>query len=745
MQNWRLTGFLVASLLLTACSDGKDGSPDTYTVTTEAGAGGSITPASASVDQGESTRFTLEPEANNRIADISGCNGTLSGTTYTTGAITADCTVSASFERDDYAIGGSVEGGLAGTLVLRNNGGDDLTLTGDGTFSFETPLLDGTGYSVTIQTQPSGQSCSVTGGSGTVRGEDVTDVTVTCTPQAPTLSLTPRAVKTFRFTWADITGATEYRLLENPHGSSGYTAVQTFDAGTTAYDHEVFLPDRVNASYLLEACNSAGCSSSAEAAVNGIPTRAVGYVKASNPEGSDDFGDGNPAKGVALSADGSTLIVRTDYEGGAAAGVNCGGNLADGDGNGIPDCQENDSTESEYSGAVYVFVRDDAGAWSQQAYIKAPNAEANDDFGRSVALSSDGNTLAVGAPGEDSAATAVGGDEHDNSSTNSGAVFLFQRFNGTWFPGTYIKAPVNKTWAQFGSAVALSGDGHTLVVGAQSEDSDAGAAYVYALSSGVWSSQARITARNAEADDHFGIALALAADGATLAVNTVDEDSGTSGIKQGGDMPEADTDDDSLRSSGVVYVFARDGAGGWQQQAYIKSDNPEETGWFGLSVALSAEGGTLAVGAPLEGAHDTGAAYLYTRDGDGVWSREQRLATSNLFGVDLALVPDGDTLAVGASAESNGTGAVYLFQRESGGNWTQQTSITASHPEQGDEFGSAVALSGDGATLAASAYREDGGVPGVNCGGDTTDGNDDGIPDCQEDNSATSSGAVYLY
>jgi hypothetical protein len=730
---------LVASFLLTACNDGGNSASDAYTVTTEINAGGDITPASVRVDQGGSATFTLAPEPDNRIAEVTGCDGTLSGSTYTTGAITGDCTVSASFERDDHAIGGSVSGGLAGTVVLQNNGGDDLTLTGDGTFTFETPLLDGSGYNVTIQTQPSGQDCSVANGSGTVSGDDVTGITVTCTPPAPTLSLTPQAVKTFRFTWTDITGATEYRLLENPDGHSGYTAVQTLAAGTTAYDHEVFLPDRVNASYLLEACNSAGCSSSAEVAVNGIPAQAVGYVKASNPGPSDFFGGRFP-NGVVLSADGSTLVVRSHREDGATAGVNCGGSTTDRDGNGIPDCQENDSAGN--SGAVYVFVRDDAGAWSQQAYLKAPNAEASDYFGTSVALSSDGDTLAVGAPGEDSAATGTGGDEHDNSSTDSGAVFLFQRFNGIWFPGTYIKAPVTKADARFGTTVALSDDGHTLLVGANGEDSNAGAAYVYTLNNGVWSWQARITARNAEADDVFGTSLALAADGATLAVGAFYEGSGASGIKQGGDMPEADTDDDSLSNSGAVYVFANDGASGWQQQAYIKSDSPVDDGWFGLSVALSAEGGTLTVGAPYEG---TGAAYIYTRDGDGVWSREQRLATSNLFGSSVALVPDGDTLAVGAPGESNYAGAVYLFQREGGGNWTQQTSITASNPGPSDEFGWSVALSGDGATLAASAYKEGGGAPGVNCGDDTTDGNDNGIPDCQEDNSATASGAVYLY
>ncbi|MDW8373921.1 MAG: FG-GAP repeat protein, partial [Planctomycetota bacterium] len=73
---------------------------------------------------------------------------------------------------------------------------------------------------------------------------------------------------------------------------------------------------------------------------------------------------------------------------------------------------------------VYVFVRS-GGVWSQQAYIKASNTGADDWFGYSVALSADGNTLAVGAPYEESNATGIGGNQNDNSAADSGAVYLF--------------------------------------------------------------------------------------------------------------------------------------------------------------------------------------------------------------------------------------------------------------------------------------------------------------------------------
>src|SRR5205814_862634 len=117
------------------------------------------------------------------------------------------------------------------------------------------------------------------------------------------------------------------------------------------------------------------------------------------------------------------------------------------------------------AGAVYVFTR--AGMfWIQQAYIKASNTAQDDDFGRSLALSADGSTLAVGAEGEDSAATGVGGNQADNTAFLSGAVYVFARSGSTWTQQAYLKASNTETRDQFGSYLALSGDGATLAVDA---------------------------------------------------------------------------------------------------------------------------------------------------------------------------------------------------------------------------------------------------------------------------------------
>jgi hypothetical protein len=180
-------------------------------------------------------------------------------------------------------------------------------------------------------------------------------------------------------------------------------------------------------------------------------------VKASNTGAGDFFG-----RSVALSADGSTLAVGAVGEASNATGVN--GNQSDNSASG--------------SGAVYVFTRTGS-TWAQQAYVKASNSSFGDFFGRSVALSADGSTLAVGADGEDSNATGVNGNQSDNSASGSGAVYVFTRTGSTWAQQAYVKASNTGADDRLGERVALSADGSTLAVGASGEAFGAGAVYVF--------------------------------------------------------------------------------------------------------------------------------------------------------------------------------------------------------------------------------------------------------------------------
>jgi hypothetical protein len=587
--------------------------------------------------------------------------------------------------------------------------------------------------------------CGSGGGGGSDRA---------ATPAEPSLSLEADSIKTFRFTWTGVSGATEYGLLENPDGFSGYTQVATIAADAVSHDLGVFLPARVNASYILQACNNAGCADSMPVFVSGTLDQAIGYFKASNTTAGDHFG-----RSVALSGDGSTLAVGATGEDSAAIGI---------DGN------QNDNSAAS-AGAVYVFTRTAAGVWSQQAYVKASNTDAGDQFGHAVALSGDGNTLAVGAISEASASTGIGGIQNNNSAIIAGAVYVFTRTAaGVWSQQAYVKASNTDAGDRFGRAVALAADGSALVVGAPLEDSaatgiggnqndnsaaSAGAVYVFTrTAAGVWSQQAYVKASNTGPGNEFGDSVALSADGSTLAVGAIGEPSAATGIN-------GDQNDSSAASAGAAYVFTRADNGAWSQQAYLKASNTNAGDRFGSSVALSGDGNSLAVGGTGEASAATGingnqndnsaasagAVYVFTRTAAGVWSQQAYVKASNTdagdqFGHAVTLSVDGNTLAVGAFGEASaatgiggnendnsvgGSGAAYVFIRTAVGAWSQQAYVKASNTGTSDLFGVSVALSGDGSTLAVGAFFEDSAATGI--GGD------------QNDNSAGDAGAVYLY
>ncbi len=371
------------------------------------------------------------------------------------------------------------------------------------------------------------------------------------------------------------------------------------------------------------------------------------YLKAQNADLGDRFGSA-----VALSGD--TLVVGASDEDSDSAA-----NPAD--------------NSRAGSGAAYVFVRV-GGAWTQQAYLKASSPDAGDAFGTSLSLA--GDTLAVGAPGEASRATGIGGNELDNGAPASGAVYVFVRSGTSWTQQAYVKASNSEASDGFGVSVTLDGD--TLAVGAPGEASSAagvngnqadnsassaGAVYVFARSGPSWAQQAYVKAGNTGAKDRFGSSVALSAD--SLAVGAPAEASSAVGINGNGL-------DDSALFSGAVYVFSRSAAL-WTQQAYVKASNTGASDQFGSSVSLAAD--WLAVGAPGEASFAQGAG--------------------------------GDQ----ADNRAPGAGAVYLFQR-SGTSWAQATYLKATNTAAQSAFGSAVALVAG--SLAVGAPSESGGSTGIN-------------------------------
>src|SRR5947207_2451913 len=293
--------------------------------------------------------------------------------------------------------------------------------------------------------------------------------------------------------------------------------------------------------------------------------------------------------------------------------------------------------------------------WKQAAYIKASNPGEGNQFGYAVALSGDGSTLAVGAHMEDSGARGINGNQADhsvfsagavyvfarsaigswpqpayhkahNAANGSGAVYLFTRSGSTWSQHAYVKSSNTRPNVMFGYSVAMNANGDTLAVGEFDADRGRGALYTFARNDGNWLQQARLQPGLLSPQDSMGCWVAISDDGNTVMAGALDEDSLTTGINavQGGHSGIVDGPDDN--SSGAAFGFVRTGTT-WSEQANFKASNSGKHDWFGVRLALSGDGNTLAVGAPNEdsagqgingkqdddSADEAGAAYVYTR------------------------------------------------------------------------------------------------------------------------------------
>lgn len=408
-------------------------------------------------------------------------------------------------------------------------------------------------------------------------------------------------------------------------------------------------------------------------------------------------------------------------------------------------------------GGVYVFRRSGA-QWAFEATLQGQETEVFDNFAASLAM--DGDTIVVGAYGESSSARSVNGDQTNNDAGSSGAAYVFVRNGSTWTQQAYLKASNADAGDRFGESIGISGD--TIIVGAGFETSgargvngdgtdnssnEAGAAYIFVRNGTAWTQQVYLKASNTDEFDLFGFLVAVDRD--TAVACSPFEASGATGVN-------GDQSDNSLGGAGACYVFVRDGTT-WAQQAYVKSFTAESGDGFGWSVAVDDD--TLVVGARSEdssatgvngdrsnnSASSSGAAFVYARNGTS-WSNHAYLKASNTnasdgFGTSVAI--DGDAIVVGAIGEASaavgvggnqsdntaaGSGAAYTFIR-SGSSWSQRAYFKASNTNASDRFGSYVALDGD--TIIMGANGEDSSASGVN-------GN-------QNDNSAESAGAAYVF
>ncbi|NDD53332.1 hypothetical protein EBZ39_05580 [bacterium] len=482
------------------------------------------------------------------------------------------------------------------------------------------------------------------------------------------------------------------------------------------------------------------------------------YLKAPNADVYDSFGgDG------AISISGNTVVVGAAYEDSNQTTIT----------NGTTASADNSKSGS---GAAYVFKRTGT-AWAQEAYLKAPNADASDYFSYSFSIS--GDTIIVGAPFEDSSQTTITNGttaSTDNNKADSGAAYVFKRTGTAWTQEAYLKAPNADASDNFGNnPISISGD--TIVIGVIGEDSNqttitagttasadnskvnSGAAYVFKRMGTTWAQEAYLKAPNADASDLFGSSISISAD--TVVVGASKESSNQTTITNG----TTASADNSKSNSGAAYVFKRTGST-WAQEAYLKAPNADASDSFGNTSSIS--GDTIVVGAFGDSSNQTaitngttasadnsaafsGAAYVFKRTGT-TWAQEAYLKapngdSSDIFGFPVSI--SGDTIVVGAYGEdsnqttiTNGatassdnskssSGAVYVFKRL-GSLWVQEAYLKAPNADASDYFGYSVAISGD--TITVGAKGEDSNQATIT--NDTT---------ASSDNTNTDSGAVYVF
>jgi hypothetical protein len=331
-------------------------------------------------------------------------------------------------------------------------------------------------------------------------------------------------------------------------------------------------------------------------------------------------------------------------------------------------------------GSASIFTRSGA-TWTQQLQINAAAGEAGDRFGSSVAIS--GNKIAVGVPFNDSL---------------TGSVFVYSRIGDSWVaPDTQILASDGAASDFFGRSASVSGD--YAVVGANLRDvggnNAQGAAYVYKRSGHQWIQQAVLVALDGATGDNFGQSVSISGD--TIVVGADRNDHGGAGNVE----------------RGAAYVFTRSGMS-WTQQAKLIAPDAANNDQFGFSVAVDAN--TAVVGSYLNdvGANNNqGSAYIYLRTGT-TWAFVAQLtaadgAAGDYFGFSVAI--SGNTFLAGAYFDNVGAnvdqGSAYVFTKF-GFTWSQQAKLTASDGAATDDFGWSVSLSGDTALVGAIAVDVNG-------------------------------------
>ncbi len=378
-------------------------------------------------------------------------------------------------------------------------------------------------------------------------------------------------------------------------------------------------------------------------------------VECGGPNGTGEIGDGEFGWSVAMSADGGTALIGAPHDE-TTEQVRTGG-----------------AVTILQVGSAWVFSQA-GGGWAQvgarllgdcTASCSGPNGTGettNGEFGYSVSLSGDGSTALIGAPQNDS---------------GQGGAWVFTQAGGAWSQqgGELIGscASVGCSGANgtgevghggFGWSVAMSADGSTALIGAPDDNTEAGAAWVFTQSGGTWTQQNELfgdCAANCSGPSgtgetgagQFGYSVALSTDGSTALIGTPDNNG----------------------YQGAAWLFTQSG-GTWTQQDKLLGDcsgtcsgangtGENGAGFFGYSVALSADGSAALIGAANDG-NEEGAAWLFVQSGAG-WTQQNELLgdcssgcsatdssgelAAGQFGESVSMSGTANVVAIGAPSD----------------------------------------------------------------------------------------------
>lgn len=325
-------------------------------------------------------------------------------------------------------------------------------------------------------------------------------------------------------------------------------------------------------------------------------------------------------RGVSISGDGSIIVAGSSY---------------------------NDPNGTD-SGAAYVFEKSGS-TWTQFQKIVASDGAASDHFGASVSVSRDGSTIAVGSP-------------YDDTTTDQGAAYIFEKVGGTWTQVQKIVQSDTLANTSFGgTGVELTDDGTTILVGASFHDTggtNTGRAYIFdKAANGTWSQTQILRASNGGGSDQFASGIGISGDGTVICCGAYGEDTGAT-------------------NKGAAYIFVKSAAGAWSQTEtqFIQASDGTTSDNFGLGVSVSQNGDRILVGAYMDDTTegDSGSMYIFDRT-NGVWTQTNHLypghATSpGGYGMSSAISDDGKVYMVGSPYDDSGfntdSGAVYVYDEK---------------------------------------------------------------------------------